>query len=82
MKEKPDQSEGKDARTTCPQCSSKASLREIMYGLPDGPVDEQKYAIGGCCISDNDPTLKCIECGWKGDFVNQIDRMYAINSEE
>jgi hypothetical protein len=73
MKEKPEQSEGKDARTTCQQCSSKAGLREIMYGLPDGPVDEKKYVIGGCCISDNDPTVKCIECGWKGDFVNHID---------
>jgi hypothetical protein len=23
-------------------------------------------------ISDNDPTLKCIECGWKGEFVNNM----------
>jgi len=65
--------DGQTPTTTCPQCSSKAGLREIMYGLPIGPVDEQKYAIGGCCISDNDPTVKCIECGWKGDFVNNID---------
>ena len=36
--------------------------------MPDGPVDEDRYAIGGCCVSDNDPTLKCIECGWKGEF--------------
>ena len=40
--------------------------------MPNGPVDEEKYSIGGCCISDNDPTLKCIECGWKGEFVNNI----------
>ena len=40
--------------------------------MPIGPVDEEKYSIGGCCISDNDPTLKCIECGWKGEFVNNI----------
>lgn len=56
----------------CPACKSKSGLREIFYGYPDGPVDEKKYAIGGCCISDNDPTVKCIECGWKGEFVNRI----------
>ena len=38
--------------------------------MPDGPVDEERYAIGGCCVSDYDPTLKCIECGWKGVNVN------------
>ena len=82
MKEELEQKQGDGPRITCPKCSSKAGLREIMYGLPDGPVDEQKYAIGGCCISDNDPTVKCMECGWKGDFVNHIDRMYEINREE
>ena len=39
--------------------------------MPDGPVNEERYAIGGCCVSDDDPTLKCIECGWKGD--SEID---------
>ena len=57
----------------CPACKSKTGLREIFYGYPDGPVDEKKYAIGGCCISDNDPTVKCIECGWKGEFVNNSE---------
>jgi hypothetical protein len=55
---------------SCPQCYSEVGLREISYGLPDGPLDENKYAIGGCCISDNDPTVKCIECGWEGENVN------------
>ena len=55
---------------SCPTCDSSTGLREIIYGMPDGPVDEGKYAIGGCCVSDDDPTLKCIECGWKGENVN------------
>jgi len=38
--------------------------------MPDGPIDEERFAIGGCCVSDDDPTLKCIECGWKGENVN------------
>lgn len=57
---------------SCPTCNSSKGLREIFYGMPDGPVDEAKYAIGGCCVSDDDPTLKCIECGWEGEFKNQI----------
>ena len=55
---------------SCPTCNSSTGLREIIYGMPDGPVDEGRYAIGGCCVSDDDPTLKCIECGWKGENVN------------
>ena len=54
--------DGQTPTTSCPQCSSKSGLREIFYGLPDGPVDEKKYAIGGCCISDNDPTVKKAVC--------------------
>ena len=64
--------DGQDSTTSCPQCSSKSGLREILYGLPDGPVDAKKYAIGGCCISDNDSTIKCIECGWKGEYVDNM----------
>ena len=55
---------------TCPDCSSSTGLREIVYGLPDGPVADEKYVIGGCCVTDDDPTLKCIECGWEGANIN------------
>ena len=61
-----------DPTTSCPKCSSKLGFREILYGLPDGPVDAKKYATGGCCISGNDPTVKCIECGWKGEYVDNM----------
>ena len=64
--------DGQPSRTSCPSCSSKAGLREIFYGLPDGPVDQEKFSIGGCCISDDDPTVKCIECGWKGEYVDNV----------
>jgi len=55
---------------SCPSCNSSDGLREIIYGMPDGPINEDKFAIGGCCVSEDDPTLKCIECGWKGENVN------------
>jgi hypothetical protein len=54
----------------CPTCKSSTGLKEILYGMPHGPVDEEIYAIGGCCVTDNDPTLKCVDCGWKGENVN------------
>ena len=60
---------------SCPRCSSQSGLRDILYGLPYGPVDEEKYSIGGCCVTDNDPTLKCIECGWKGENVDHIQKL-------
>jgi hypothetical protein len=58
---------------SCPTCNSSKGIREIIYGMPDGPVDEETYAIGGCCISDNDPTFECIDCGWKGEYVDNIN---------
>jgi hypothetical protein len=58
---------------SCPLCKSKTGVREIFYGLPDGPVVSKKYVTGGCCISDNDPTVKCIECGWKGEFIDNTN---------
>ena len=58
---------------SCPNCESESGLRKILYGLPGGPVDERKYATGGCCISENDPTIKCIDCGWEGEYVDNIN---------
>jgi hypothetical protein len=55
----------------CPNCKSPDGVREILYGLPIQPVDEEKYAIGGCCISEEDPTRKCIRCGWKGRYIKR-----------
>jgi DNA-directed RNA polymerase subunit M/transcription elongation factor TFIIS len=56
----------------CPNCGSNKAVREILYGLPEGPVDESKYAIGGCCVSESDPSLRCTTCGWEGEFKNQL----------
>jgi len=57
-------------KKTCPSCQSKSGIRKIFYGLPDGSWDESEFAPGGCCISDNDPTLRCVECGWEGEYRN------------
>ena len=51
----------------CPSCKAKGSIRKIIWGMPEFPVDESKYSIGGCCVSPdgNDPTHECIKCGWQ-----------------
>ena len=60
---------------TCPSCGEAGSLREVIYGMPDGPLDESKYLTGGCCISESDPMTSCINCGWEGDFINHLQTL-------
>ena len=64
--------ESNEIMSKCPKCRSSNELREIVYGMPSGEIDESKYVIGGCCVSDNDPTVRCIGCGWEGEFKNQL----------
>ena len=47
----------------CPQCGSRDGVREIDWGFPAPELDQSKYVMGGCCISDDDPEWACIECG-------------------
>ena len=56
----------------CPKCGTEQDVREILYGLPEGPADESKFASGGWCISESKPSLRCIACGWEGEFKRQI----------
>ena len=53
---------------TCPTCKSSKGLRKIVYGLPSSDLDQSIHVSGGCVISEYDPTLKCIECGWLGAY--------------
>jgi len=62
----------------CPSCKGR-NIAEIMYGLPtqefmeelgkDG--NKEKYQLGGCCISNNDPKYSCNDCGFL--FGNRED---------
>ena len=54
---------------SCPQCGQKGNLQRIIYGMPDPETfDFEKYAVGGCCISEDgsDPDVRCRDCGWSG----------------
>jgi hypothetical protein len=59
----------------CPNCQSIFGIREVIYGMPEEPMDESKFLTGGCCVSERDPTLICVECTWEGGFVNNIDHL-------
>ncbi len=62
----------------CPSCHSSDSIREVIYGLPDSEPENSRFVVGGCCISEKDPTLTCLNCGWEGEFINNIEVLGLI----
>ena len=50
----------------CPGCGSLGSVREIIYGMPGSDFDFEKYIVGGCCVTDENPEFGCKKCGWEG----------------
>ena len=52
---------------TCPDCKGEGTVREIIWGMQAGPLDESKYVTGGSCVSQdgNDSRVTCIKCGWE-----------------
>ncbi len=51
----------------CHACKEK-NIADIIYGLPDYSVIEPelkavRIALGGCCITGDDPPWKCTSCG-------------------
>lgn len=52
--------------TSCPSCGVKGGLKRILNGMPDSDFDFEKYIVGGCCVTDNDPEIGCVKCGWEG----------------
>jgi hypothetical protein len=45
----------------CPECKS-SEVKKIIYGLPAHDFDFDKYEVGGCCVTPNDPQYKCGRC--------------------
>ena len=51
----------------CPVCGV-ASIANILYGMPvfnpqlERKLAEKKVILGGCVISDDDPSWGCTEC--------------------
>ena len=53
----------------CPSCLSDESVRTILWGMPSEEPDPSEFAVGGCCIEENMPEMKCIKCGWQGSLL-------------
>jgi hypothetical protein len=51
----------------CPECGS-LRIARILYGYPawsaelEADMKAGRIAIGGCCITGDDPKWKCMEC--------------------
>ena len=45
----------------CPYCGS-TNLWKYLYGKPSYNYDKDKYCLGGCIITENQPTHKCKKC--------------------
>jgi hypothetical protein len=50
----------------CPHCSARKVV-SIAYGLPSPELAEAAQAgrvvLGGCCLTDCDPSWECTACG-------------------
>ena len=52
----------------CPHCGS-SDTADILWGLPvfseelEKAVADRTIVLGGCCISENDPSFHCNACG-------------------
>ena len=51
---------------SCPSCGGIGGLKKIVYGMPNSDSDFERYIVGGCCVTDDDPEIRCVKCGWKG----------------
>ena len=59
---------------SCPQCGQKGNLQRIIYGMPDPETfDFEKYAVGGCLVEENQPDVRCRDCGWSGHRASVKD---------
>ncbi len=50
----------------CPACGVVGTLKRIIFGLPGDDFDFDKYISGGCIVTDDDPEVGCVTCGWEG----------------
>ena len=46
----------------CPYCNS-LNIKEYLYGAPSFDYDKEKYVLGGCEVSLDNPKYKCMDCG-------------------
>ena len=59
------------SKRICPRCGSKQTAK-ILWGMPSydenlqKQLDNKEITLGGCCITENNPTHHCFSC--ENDF--------------
>ena len=54
----------------CPYCNS-LNIKEYLYGEPSYDYDREKYVLGGCEVSYDNPKYKCSDCG-KDIYIKHV----------
>ena len=68
-------------KINCPKCKTASGVREILYGMPSEEPDPDVFIVGGCLVERNQPTHRCITCGWeriKNRFVYDDEDLVGI----
>lgn len=67
----------------CPNCGARKVV-SILYGLPSSDVVAEvtagKVVLGGCCVTDCDPSWECTDCGTQIYEENLRSRLREIRS--
>lgn len=60
----------------CPSCNESTGV-DIVYGEPSIQLAEQaelgEIALGGCSVEPNQPTYRCMSCGFEWDRARQFE---------
>lgn len=86
-------SKTRETSMNCPQCKEQGDIHQIIYGMPSGDFDFDKYEVGGCVIFNFHPNWRCRNCRWEGerkprrkpdpsrDPREKLGRFYAARAE-
>jgi hypothetical protein len=61
----------------CPECKSNR-IASILWGMPayskklEKEMELGKVVLGGCCVTDNDPSWQCSDCNT--EFYKHFDK--------
>ena len=62
----------------CPNCN-KEGIAEILWGYPEDvesikeELDRKEIVLGGCLVTDHDPTWECNECNHRWGYADHND---------
>ncbi len=62
----------------CPNCN-KEWIAEILWGYPEDvesikeELDKKEIVLGGCLVTDHDPTWECNDCHHRWGYADHND---------